>query len=445
MNFEGLRDKHLNVFWQFDGKPWLENNITKAFVNVIDSLSVEDKKPVFQELFGVVLPDAPLKFDYYLQKKPNPEKILEFAEDKRMLFAFSPTGRCWSFADAISEEDGRKVIEADFRKKYPEDEEYKENLNKALDEFQKGRGGDSIPDGWILIYSDGKPFEVIAIENKLYDLDRYQLNNHLEKSLFLPKGTNPIRFSTYESIVQSFEKSENVLAGQFVEYLILLGYIQVRDFKTACSIDNDLAPLMVCDAFGLEIIKAIHSGDVDKRNRDTCRCHVNYPYLKELNLSFRKEGIQLHLSFGSRQNDGKMMLGMISPDSLPQHDHLKIFSTFHLKYHRGRALGTSYFPWQGSISSFVAYWKKNMDSIRLMTPDEARHLYIKIEQDGYMVHDDFLKLRSQILGKSNPVEVIPEITMQYSWAYEEAAAMGLDGFIAELKKSLAEALATMRL
>ncbi len=31
-------DKHLNVFWQYDGKPWLENNITKALINTFESL-----------------------------------------------------------------------------------------------------------------------------------------------------------------------------------------------------------------------------------------------------------------------------------------------------------------------------------------------------------------------------------------------------------------------
>jgi hypothetical protein len=40
----------------------------------------------------------------------------------------------------------------------------------------------------------------------------------------------------------------------------------------------------------LEIIKAIHSGDVDKRNRDTCRCHVNYPYLKGAKLKLQERG-----------------------------------------------------------------------------------------------------------------------------------------------------------
>lgn len=37
-------DKHLNVFWQYDGKPWLENNITKALINTFDSLESNSKK-----------------------------------------------------------------------------------------------------------------------------------------------------------------------------------------------------------------------------------------------------------------------------------------------------------------------------------------------------------------------------------------------------------------
>lgn len=37
-------DKHLNVFWQYDGRPWLENNITKAFINTFESLDDDSKR-----------------------------------------------------------------------------------------------------------------------------------------------------------------------------------------------------------------------------------------------------------------------------------------------------------------------------------------------------------------------------------------------------------------
>ena len=38
IDYKGLRDCHLNIFWQYDGKPYLENNITKAFINSIKVL-----------------------------------------------------------------------------------------------------------------------------------------------------------------------------------------------------------------------------------------------------------------------------------------------------------------------------------------------------------------------------------------------------------------------
>lgn len=38
------QDEHLNIFWQYNGSPHLENNITKAFINTFDSLTPEEKK-----------------------------------------------------------------------------------------------------------------------------------------------------------------------------------------------------------------------------------------------------------------------------------------------------------------------------------------------------------------------------------------------------------------
>ena len=48
-------------------------------------------------------------------------------------------------------------------------------------EYLESQRGDSIPDGWIFVYSDGKPEYLVALENKLYDLDPTQINNHIEK------------------------------------------------------------------------------------------------------------------------------------------------------------------------------------------------------------------------------------------------------------------------
>ena len=97
IDYKGLRDCHLNIFWQYDGKPYLENNITKAFINSIDSLSDVKKKEVLFDLFGIKLKGEKIKLEFYLQKKPAVSKIKEFNEDYRLMFAFSPTGKCWGF------------------------------------------------------------------------------------------------------------------------------------------------------------------------------------------------------------------------------------------------------------------------------------------------------------------------------------------------------------
>ena len=55
-------------------------------------------------------------------------------------------------------------------------------LSETLD-IVTNRGG-SIPDAWIFVYSNSKPLYCVAMENKLHDLDPFQLRNHCEKSLY---------------------------------------------------------------------------------------------------------------------------------------------------------------------------------------------------------------------------------------------------------------------
>lgn len=69
MDYKGLRDNHLNVFWSYGGNPELENDITKAFINTIDGMSVSQKEIFFKELFGIEISGLKCSFKYYLQKK----------------------------------------------------------------------------------------------------------------------------------------------------------------------------------------------------------------------------------------------------------------------------------------------------------------------------------------------------------------------------------------
>ena len=62
IDYKGLRDCHLNIFWQYDGKPYLENNITKAFINSIDSLSDVKKKHLEIKMLLVISNTVPKEF-----------------------------------------------------------------------------------------------------------------------------------------------------------------------------------------------------------------------------------------------------------------------------------------------------------------------------------------------------------------------------------------------
>lgn len=266
IDYKGLRDCHLNIFWQYDGKPYLENNITKAFINSIDSLSDVKKKEVLFDLFGIKLKGEKIKLEFYLQKKPAVSKIKEFNEDNRLMFAFSPTGKCWGFngQDTKDEKALFDAIKNELSESYHDEELLINETKKAVEEYLHFQKGDSIPDGWIFVYADGRPEYLVVLENKLYNLDPTQINNHIEKSLLISSDKKPVIYKKYSEITDIFEKLNTFITDQFIEYLVLLGYCGVEDFSVACSSDP-LIRKRLAIPFGKKILSFIDGGVIDER------------------------------------------------------------------------------------------------------------------------------------------------------------------------------------
>ncbi len=74
-DYKALRDPHLNLFWQYGGEKddvaRLENNITKAFINLLDGSSEKEKARLCNALFKTDLSPSGLRLEFYLQKKPS--------------------------------------------------------------------------------------------------------------------------------------------------------------------------------------------------------------------------------------------------------------------------------------------------------------------------------------------------------------------------------------
>ena len=83
----------------------------------------------------------------------------------------------------------KKSIETLIRQNYPlkDEKEIEDLVRKQVNETREiiENRGDSIPDAWILISVNNQLKYCIAMENKLYDLDPFQLHNHCEKSLLM--------------------------------------------------------------------------------------------------------------------------------------------------------------------------------------------------------------------------------------------------------------------
>ncbi len=446
LDYKGLRDCHLNIYWQYEGKPHLENNITKAFINSIDGLSLNGKKKILKNLFGIELSCDDIRFEYYLLKKPDRNLVDSFPKNKRLMFAFSPEGECWGFSGQDNKDEKKLYdsIKLDLSKEIQDEDVLKSETEKALKEYLEGERGDSIPDAWILIYTKGKPDYIIALENKLHKLDPNQINNHIEKSLLLLSNKPNVIYKKYRDIADTFVEISEFNSDEFVEYLTILGYLSVNDFNLACSSDLTIRQRLMIP-FGKTILSKIQNGTIDERKWNVSRVHVSYAYLREINLIFNYDNVKISLAFGPTQNSGKKMMQTIETISLNQ-DHLSEFhQSFHLLYKRGRNIANSYIDFLSSTNDYIKYWKENINLIKTYSPNEAILLYQKMFGDGVIPFSNYEKLKKQLTGKKNPVLVVPEIIIEYSWSYEELSIMGLEAFVNVVKSKIDEALIAMRL
>lgn len=441
--YSGLRDPHLNVFYTYGDKSHLENNITKAFVNVLQSLNNKEFREIVKTIFGFELPKGNYLSTFYLQRKPKEDFVKCYPN--RIMFAFSPSGKSWGFEglDTKNEKEIRKTLEEEAKKRTENEEEQREYIKYTLNDILKVRENKgSIPDGWLFIDVDNKPLVVIAMENKLYDLDPYQLNNHIEKSLFILENKPKPIYRKYDDIVVAFKNVNSYLSDQFVEYLTILNYTKVEDFSTACLADSEIRQKLVMN-FGKELLDIVHEGKKDNRSHEMVRCHVNYDYLHEINVLFRKEAIELWLSFGPTQNSAKQMLNRIDKIVIDD-QRFSSYRGFHLLYSRGRIIKDSYVD-EWTLDEFIDYWKKNINLVKTSSPKETISLYQKMYDDGKINIGQLNKIKGRLMDKKNPILIVPEITFIFSWSYEEAAELGLARFGQALREKLNIALSEMKL
>lgn len=444
INYIGLRDPHLNVFYAYGDKAHLENNITKAFVNVLESLKENQLKRVVKELFGFELNDGKYRVSYFLQKKPNREFVEKYPN--RIMFAFSPTGKPWGIEglDNKNERQIRKALKEEAKKQSQFDEEQKEFIESTLAEIMHIRENQgSIPDGWLFVDIDNDPTLVVAMENKLYDLDPYQLNNHIEKSLLLTENKIKPVYRKYENILVLFKELDTFLCKQFIEYLTILNYTQVNDFSTACLADESIRRRLLMN-FGKDILEIAHPGDKDFRDYQTARCRVNYSYLHEINLSFKDEKIELWLSFGPTQQTAKWMLSSIDKIDI-QDSHFSCFSQgFHLLNQWGRIIRGSYVD-EWDVDDYINYWKKNINLVKTSTTEETVSLYQKMYDDGKIKKEKLDYIKGRLSGKKNRLLIVPEISIVFAWEYQEASELGLEAFGKQIKEKINIALREMKL
>ncbi len=426
-------DKYLNVFWSYDGKPTLENNVTKAFINTIDSLSLNDKKRVFAELFDYTLPEADISFNYYLQKVPDESIRRSLTDSQKLLFAFNPTKKCWGHVgiDKNNEKEIRKSIKVSLTEYYTDlseeeiekkvEEQFNETINKII------KRGDSRPDAWILICKNETPVFCIAMENKLYDLDPFQLNNHCEKSLFLDKGERKIKYCSYSEILNLFDGIDSFLAKEFIRYMYLLKYWTIDNLSQTVGMDDDNIDFYAQKRVK-QLLKDVSGKEVSRHRGWMDMVHSDNPYNKEIGLKYdnEKRRFELPLYFGTNQNICRKMYSDFKERGYSIASDLTYKNSFHFQFKGIRKNAPSYYDSDTSIEQYINFWIDNVDSIRQIGKEERHILLDKMLAAGIIPKIEYDKIRKFSDSYDKPLNVVPEIGVYYWLNIDDAIRLDTD-------------------
>lgn len=472
-------DKHLNVFWQYDGKPELENNITKAFINTFDSLDYESKLIVVDELFGIKLEkENKYEFSYGLQHDPDDEtnRIIKSVDDNnKVLFAFSPTGKCRGEIDGIDKADEEAIRESLTKKiinEYPNitypklKEKVNDKLKVVLQNIEDRRQHDAQPDAWIFIRLDNckSPKYIIAFENKLWDLDPYQLDNHCTNALHIKTNdrTNIIKKSEYEKILKVLSRfiNTNYLSGEFIRYMYFMNYWAVDSVSQIEGMDKEHVKFYskpIC----FEILKTIAGSD-------KVEWHPNWMFKIEseqaekygigetgIGYNDEKDAFEVVIVFASTQHNGDIFYSNIKfNDSYLSKDvegiSISLCSGFHLnKGNRGN-ISESYSDAVmddiDAIKKYIEFWSchnsylKNNGSYKKKT-DFIKKLIEEMKKEGIILDDHYNKIKNCIserkLEDEKVVGVCPELTVRIEISREKAIELDKTGALEDtIKKNI---------
>lgn len=252
-------DKHLNIFWQYDGCNDSKDNIKRAIINFLQYSETNNALEVLSELMnhgeifkGIELDTSKVtNIKYSLKQGFTEEEILEFPN--RVVLAINPSGNTWNGAiyeefdmqydnylnDLVMLNDERlkqRIVE---QFEYSSNKEYVASNVKLIKEIiercikERDCKLEPAPTAWIAIYQEQYPICLIALENKLHDVDPFQLNNYLRDTL----KVDEMHYDQCK-IVCSYEDlykillnaKESFVRDNLLEYLYLLGYEPVNNF-----------------------------------------------------------------------------------------------------------------------------------------------------------------------------------------------------------------------
>ncbi len=429
-------DPHLNLFWFYEGSPKLENNITKALINTFDSMVWEEKKHFLKAICDIEI-DFEGHTQLYLQTTPNEEIIKATPIRNRLLVAFSPSGKAWGLS-GIDDDDRFKIKKAVISSLTNDHPDWDDSflLDRANDEFQiicdiidKKPG--ARPDAWIVVYKNHFPEFCIAFENKLYDLNPFQLNNHCKKALFLTN--NRIVYKSYDEILDFIAQIDNYIANEYTRYMFKLGYSHITNLAQLETVDDN----SISTYAKIRVTQVLNEIGASSNTKATYhrgwmwKLDTNNPFNKEIGFTFdeTKQKFILKLYFFTTQRNARAFYSMSFIPSLEMNliEGCSVEKSFHFQFvGTGKNVQESYCGSWNELCSpdhYLAFWKSHSSLIKQSDCNERRKLLHAMFSEDLITRESFDNILYFSDHYHKKLNICPELGFIFEWSVKEATAL----------------------
>lgn len=261
------------------------------------------------------------------------------------------------------------------------------------------------------------------MENKLIDLDPFQLRNHCKKSLHTEEKA--IRYCKYSEILEELSMLKGYLVDDFLRYMYYLNYWEITNLEQLSDSTDDCIEKYAQQRCK-QLLKEVSGKDVTMHRGWMYKYDAENPYNSEVGLKYDKSDIifNMPLYFGSTQSRARNMYKHLAGTVWHSNSIFIYSNSFHFQYVGiGKNVERTYYKYDGPIEKVIDFWTRHSEDIRQMGKEQRHKILTEMLDNNIISKSEYERLIDFSDKYDKQLNICPEIGVSCSWSFDEAVKL----------------------